>query len=289
VEAAIRLLAHMHEDAIIAAAPPLARIAMDIDAPVKRSALDMLAKFQDEALREVLGSVYADIAEQISTARARVTSSVSYRHPLAMWIPEEAVMDKDARMIRRISGYGAVLSTKDPVGIAGSCAFEVLVDYSAEQGSEGVEVGVTTSPGLPVPLNEDTGYAIKAKNSWVSSDAGSLWVKGSKRINQPKWKHTCPSDLCSGDIVRVEVSKAGNISLFVNDMHQVTWRQTLVPKGTPLYALVGLRAPCCGATIFKVDRLTRDAKRLIRMYDENDDRALDEHELSLFVQDETGL
>eukprot|EP00930_Biecheleria_cincta_P029782 TRINITY_DN20675_c0_g1_i1.p1 TRINITY_DN20675_c0_g1~~TRINITY_DN20675_c0_g1_i1.p1 ORF type:complete len:211 (+),score=38.79 TRINITY_DN20675_c0_g1_i1:40-672(+) len=94
---------------------------------------------------------------------------------------------QDKTTITRLEGRGVVACSVDPIPwIDGVAAYEVVINEMDKSGaSEGVEIGVTDSP--PDRLKMHEGYAVLATPSWVSSDAGCLWIHGNKQYRQPAW------------------------------------------------------------------------------------------------------
>lgn len=150
---------------------------------------------------------------------------------------------EDKTTIRRLEGQGVVACSLDPIPvIEGVAAFEVVINEMDRSGaSEGVEIGITDSPPDKVLMHQ--GYAVLAKSSWVSSDAGCLWIHGNKQYKQPVWSETKPNQLKAGDVVQLTVFPDGCLQIDVNGRLQAEWNAD-IPRETPLYALVGLRAPC---------------------------------------------
>lgn len=62
----------------------------------------------------------------------------------------------------------------------GVASFEVVILEMEDVGSEGLEIGITGS-GLEDGFKLHKTYAVLSQPSWVSSDAGNLWVSGVKQ------------------------------------------------------------------------------------------------------------
>lgn len=194
------------------------------------------------------------------------TLSISWNEShMAMLVPPAASYDEGTTFATRNEGRGCVVRSLDPLGCAGHIAFEVEVFYEGV-GHEGIELGVTTSELDFMSPNYNNSYAVLQNPSWVSSDAGCFWCHGdSDRNLSPNggnWSSTTPNQLKTGDIVRCEVSAEGIMSISVNDLVQVKWdlvsdRQGIMLHGTsialpcdqPLYAIIGLRAPCKAVSV----------------------------------------
>lgn len=163
---------------------------------------------------------------------------------------------------RRRHGRGGVVFSNQPVpwhkneaeeGDEGSWAFEVIIDEMTDTGYEGVELGVTDSR----TSIEDHSYAVLHSSSWVSSDAGTLWIHrngDSPATNHypfEHWRSTSPRWLKVGDVVSFRVFRTGGIEVRVNGEIQAEWpdAKVKIEDSRPLYAIVGMRAPCAGVTI----------------------------------------
>eukprot|EP00929_Paragymnodinium_shiwhaense_P074328 TRINITY_DN38025_c0_g1_i2.p1 TRINITY_DN38025_c0_g1~~TRINITY_DN38025_c0_g1_i2.p1 ORF type:complete len:1491 (-),score=438.68 TRINITY_DN38025_c0_g1_i2:649-5121(-) len=142
---------------------------------------------------------------------------------------------------------GVVLISSDALHVLpeGGTYFEATVEGvdATAGGDEGLEVGVTTTHPSALAATED--YAVLVEGSWVSSDAGTLWVDGTGLEEiYPAWQHTKPGQLVSGDVVRFSISCEGAIGIAVNGVEQASWAARLPLNKQPLYALIGLRRPC---------------------------------------------
>lgn len=85
-------------------------------------------------------------------------------------------------MVTRRSGSGGVALTSELPWISGVASYEVAI-REMDRGSEGLEMGFTE-----ITSQRHMGYAVLCKPSWVSSDAGYLWVNGAKQYHLPPWK-----------------------------------------------------------------------------------------------------
>ena len=183
-------------------------------------------------------------------------------------VPAAATYDDATNIVTRIANRGCVLWSKEPVGCAGNVTFQATVHYDDEYGREGIEIGVTTNAANSAAANSayENSYAVLQRASWMSSDAGNLWVHGrserhrnhnGKWITNSTWEHTTPMQLSTGDVVRCEVTAQGVMCIAVNDIPQAEWDLTIcdepLPCDMPLYALVGLRHPCKGASVHLCD------------------------------------
>lgn len=65
----------------------------------------------------------------------------------------------------------------------GVASFEVVILEMEDVGSEGLEIGITGS-GLEDGFKLHKTYAVLSQPSWVSSDAGNLWVSGVKQYGR---------------------------------------------------------------------------------------------------------
>lgn len=167
---------------------------------------------------------------------------------------EDGVQDKTS--IKRLEGQGVVALSIDPIPVIdGVPVFEVVINEVDQSGSlEGVEIGITHNPREGLRMHP--GYAVLTRPSWVSSDAGCLWIHGQKQYELDAWLETTPTELKAGDVVRLTVLPEGGLQIDVNGRMQAKWtagsqleREADWPSTTqPLYALVGLRAPCLAVT-----------------------------------------
>ncbi|CAJ1390083.1 unnamed protein product [Effrenium voratum] len=135
----------------------------------------------------------------------------------------------------------------------GVASFEVVIMEMEKFGSEGIEIGITNcSRADGFSLHQK--YAVLSQPSWVSSDAGNLWISGSKQYGAafPPWKDVTPRRLQADDVVRLAFyAETGDMEIYVNEVRQARWSGEKMPKsktlvvseGQQLYGLVGLRRP----------------------------------------------
>lgn len=214
----------------------------------KLGAEDALAPHLSEGEGLTLTAVVEMVPWYLSTVAKGQSATMLYEegseHPVAA---------------RRNGGRsGAVVMSNHPVpwleaattGGEGAFSFEVVVDGMESRGHEGLELGVTTLPPEDA-TSSFSDYAVLCQNTWVSSDAGRLWVNGDTKddMRPQYWSSTTPNKLKVGDVVRFSVLEAGDIEIQVNGEEQVLWRPAGVPASEPLYAIVGMRAPCSAVTV----------------------------------------
>ncbi len=88
---------------------------------------------------------------------------------------------RDLVMATRRDGTagGMAITNAIPYSKEGVASFEVIILEMEDVGSEGLEIGITGS-GLKDGFTIHKTYAVLSHPSWVSSDAGNLWVSGVK-------------------------------------------------------------------------------------------------------------
>eukprot|EP00931_Biecheleriopsis_adriatica_P054644 TRINITY_DN32178_c0_g1_i1.p1 TRINITY_DN32178_c0_g1~~TRINITY_DN32178_c0_g1_i1.p1 ORF type:complete len:268 (+),score=49.21 TRINITY_DN32178_c0_g1_i1:18-821(+) len=152
-----------------------------------------------------------------------------------------------AKHAKRTSGQGGVVMSQEPIPWVGDrAAFEVVIEENDGPGHEGLEIGITNEG--PDRLAVHSGYAVLTRPSWVSSDAGCLWIDGQKQYRQPAWANLKPIGLKAGDMVRFSLLESGFLEVHVNGQTQASWKfEGKVPRD--VYALVGLRAPCSAVKV----------------------------------------
>ena len=153
----------------------------------------------------------------------------------------------------RFGGQGGCAMSEEPlVSVDGEFTYEIIIKKYKGHESEGLECGVCDIPPEKVDLSYD--YAASTRGCYISDDAGSLACNGRLMYTSEDdmvWKDTQPSNLKNGDVITVTVKANGALEIHYNGKWQVRWDKAQIDVTKPLYAVVGMRAPCVSVALRK--------------------------------------